>query len=973
METTDTIENNDNIDKDSGGPETKPGVKLELGDIIEITAPSNNELNEITAIITYIDESKIKLFSVSTTKFYKLNISEDGRLTDESIQQIVLLSRSEEPGYARQNNLLPKTWVDVHFGGEIPTIITGEITNLEEDMIEITTYPELRNIYINFGYKGIPEHIPIEKIAIRRKPASLGPLGSLSLLRQQLEEGEEYEPPAEELASMEFTETGESILNIPEGAKPDENIRDSLHNLYVDANSIIYGELLEPIAQLVEVPEGQQRYGIDAQVNDLMDELLSVIPNSQRTKLVLDNIHLLIERFKELRQKFSKFDINENIYDVKQNGAYYKPLVEHIQRIDTNLRWLVPVVSNRRKIYDAEFPVEMPDVINEKLFTGIKGITDMQDEYYKNNSKNQALNYSTMQNRIQEWWKPTDSNINEAESILTTSKVLTELDTIVDNLGDFYSSVYNKSVKVSGDASRSSKTKLRRRARSVVEEDNKQQYVIQRYNLGLSKLDEQVMKSGKIIYAKADMTPNDEISIKSMIMMPEPVVRFSTIGLPNTNILEKSTLHQNYFMLFRLLRKNTEIIPHIIEDLSKELDYEEMEKETKNAFLTGIHEFILDKDIYVDENEKFKKFLETIIPKTRFLIKAVSKHVKNNVSLVDVVKQLEPFMVYTNDITYPQYNEIRYFIKNRIIEFKKSVEQRFNDMSTIRNAKYNVMSRPNAILRLLTEKENFANAFFQTYHFLSTASTDVPEYSNLPRMGVMGGLPAKDKKDTKLSSQEILFRMTQMDNCNLYTNILTSIMISLMTPINLSDALNQPNLDDITDLEKIKPTDCARRYLAKKYDSIKALQKDNNVDELFYDKDMDDTPYDILKKYKDDQTKMEPELFSVFLMENLVHKHDCPKYMANDLARTLIANKKLVQDGDYAVLELKPKLPSSIDESSLTDKEKESVEMEADIRKKIQYYRRLKNNWIKDDEIEDESFLDNTQCFSLIQLLIHLH
>ena len=110
-------------------------ITLEFGDIIEIIAPTNPEIHEMSALITYIDSEKIKLIDVTNYNHYRINITEDGNLSDESIIQLNLLSRSEEKGYARQNNLLPRTWVDIHFGGEIPAIITGEISNLEEDMI----------------------------------------------------------------------------------------------------------------------------------------------------------------------------------------------------------------------------------------------------------------------------------------------------------------------------------------------------------------------------------------------------------------------------------------------------------------------------------------------------------------------------------------------------------------------------------------------------------------------------------------------------------------------------------------------------------------------------------------------------------------------------------------------------------------------------------------------------------------------
>jgi len=298
-------------------------ITLEFGDIIEIIAPTNPDIHEMTALITYIDEGKIKLINVTNYNHYKLTITEDGRISDESIIQINLLSRSEDKGYARQNNLLPRTWIDVHFGGDIPAIITGQISNLEEDMIEITTFPELKTIYINFGYKGIPENIPIEKIIIRNQPA-LVKVPLLTMLTGDLEEGEVYEGEYN-LATIEYTDAGESIITVPKGVNAEKNVRDELHDMYVESSGIIFGEKLGEIAQLVEIPEGNQRFGIDIQVNDLMDELLSNIPNSQRNKLVLDNIHLLIERYKQLRAMYSKFDKNDNVYDIKK----WVPLINH--------------------------------------------------------------------------------------------------------------------------------------------------------------------------------------------------------------------------------------------------------------------------------------------------------------------------------------------------------------------------------------------------------------------------------------------------------------------------------------------------------------------------------------------------------------------------------------------------------------------------------------------------------------------
>ena len=149
-------------------------LSIKLGDFITIIAPTHQEIHEHTFLVDYLSSRKIKLVDVDTRETTILKLDATGNLTDESITSIELLDRAEEKGYARQNNLVMSTWVDIRFGGDIPTIITGMITNLEEDMIEIRTYPEDEMIYINFGYMGIPENLPIEEIRIRAPPSSFG-------------------------------------------------------------------------------------------------------------------------------------------------------------------------------------------------------------------------------------------------------------------------------------------------------------------------------------------------------------------------------------------------------------------------------------------------------------------------------------------------------------------------------------------------------------------------------------------------------------------------------------------------------------------------------------------------------------------------------------------------------------------------------------------------------------------------------
>jgi hypothetical protein len=206
-------------------------LSVEIGDVIMIHAHRNTNVDQQTYYVYYIDDLKLKLLNTSNHQLLQLNI--DGYVADESITAIDLLSRSEVPGFARQHKLQPPQWIDVHFNGEVPVIISGEITNLEEDMIEITTYPGMRVIYVDFEYKGLPESLPIEKIVLREKPKSIGASSLRSMLDGVTEITREE---AEAEPTVEFDETdGQMIVHIPENAtanpSPNEIVEECLYVL----------------------------------------------------------------------------------------------------------------------------------------------------------------------------------------------------------------------------------------------------------------------------------------------------------------------------------------------------------------------------------------------------------------------------------------------------------------------------------------------------------------------------------------------------------------------------------------------------------------------------------------------------------------------------------------------------------------------------------------------------------------------
>ena len=145
----------------------KDGIRL--GDIIRLQAPGNVRYDGNTYLVDYISPNEVTLINIDGSQTDTIVI-EKGRLRDIDLRGIEILSRAQQKGYARQNKLLPNQWIDLFFKGDVPAVFTGQIVNLDEDMIEVRTYPENERIYIDFGYKGLPRDLPLDKITLRDKP-----------------------------------------------------------------------------------------------------------------------------------------------------------------------------------------------------------------------------------------------------------------------------------------------------------------------------------------------------------------------------------------------------------------------------------------------------------------------------------------------------------------------------------------------------------------------------------------------------------------------------------------------------------------------------------------------------------------------------------------------------------------------------------------------------------------------------------
>ena len=305
-------------------------INLLLGDIIEIVAPSNDTIHKEIFLITYIDKSKI---IVKNEKKKQILGLENNTFNDKTIEKIHILRRHPEFGFAKQNKLIPGQWINIHFNDDVPVIVTGEILSLDEDMIEVKTYPSNKIIYIDFEYKGIKDDLFIEKIVLREAPRDLvrlkednrqnniiniEPMKEQTLDSSELQQNnQQNNQQTNQQNEQQNNQQNEQQNNQQNNEEKDEIMNNTNSNLsylnetspYLQAemftnsddiqiddtlidelNNTGLGRDLGRILQTVQVEENELRYGIQMQINDLTSDMVAKLPIEKRNKIAFEKI-----------------------------------------------------------------------------------------------------------------------------------------------------------------------------------------------------------------------------------------------------------------------------------------------------------------------------------------------------------------------------------------------------------------------------------------------------------------------------------------------------------------------------------------------------------------------------------------------------------------------------------------------------------------------------------------------------------
>ncbi len=886
--------------KSSQGQSPSPTNQILLGDIIEFDSPDNPEYHQQSFIVSYIDEQKLRLFNIATKQHGALHIDPDtGKFTDESIVGITLLDRSEDAGFARQNGLYVQTWVDVYFGGELPAVITGEITNLDEDCIEITTYPDIKVIYIDFGYRGIPEDLPIEKIVIRDKPASMRNMSMADVQRMDSEVEEEE-------ASMEMIPSGEMVITVPENAQADNLIKDRLKPLLF---AEVVEEDLEEFEQVVEIAAYKKRYTIDAQINDMADKYTAEFPPEQRNAKTMVGISRTIARFKQLRDAFSVFDANENVIGSKRVGPAYKPMVDQMTEGKTRIRWILPVVQTVKAL-NADTDVEMPDVKPESDGSTVAAMSRAMKTYAAKESDAIEPAYDKMVRDMYSAMRPAYEPPKTNTILFTSPDIAEDIETLVDN--------YPERNEFESSAAKPDGVLVSVR-RSM-----------QRFIRGTNRVEYQMNRSGGRTLIHKPLVSGESYSQKSVIVFPKSVMRYFRVADRFTNIKTRANLTQTPFYYFRALEKN--VMTKSIEPTQEPIEYIADSEEDGNKFMKTTQHIVPASGTIADDST-LRDILNVVFPDTKQLLHLFRPYF-TGYSMLDIAHEMAPMGFNPSDITFKQYIEIRHLLKTKTSDLVKRIQTNrmaFNKyIEAIAKNNNDDDTAVSMTTKLFGVNGYMTNSFNKSY--LSTVGRERNKQTGQPTYQT-------------LSNSETLVRVLTCDEAQVFYHMCRFHLLALRSPEKIVLELsNIPGIDNPFCKSVVD-----KKRIAKHYSSYNALYADNGVVAL-YDKDKDDTPYAVLKQYSAKQKEMHPEEFVQYLKEALISKHGTPPDEALELAETLIRGKKKVGEGALASV---PAQNAKIENNKLKI---------PDLLQNKTYFRRVDDHWVRDKLFDHDFDSDSINC-----------
>lgn len=628
-----------------------------------------------------------------------------------------------------------------------------------------------------------------------------------------------------------------------------------------------------PIQVFLEGDERQFTYSIEEQTNDMLEVLLSKIPTAKRNESVLNRINKLIVRFKQLYEKHTVFDkynnITKNDKKFKTKTNNWKPLSKVLLELNRNLYWVMMVGKYNNKL-----------LVGDDLINSILRIEAEIDIYNNDAVSLDQSRYIELYRKINKDFTPFEEiDRDELKNIIYKHQVGTDLQ-VINNNDNFKTNTYA----------------------------GKQYFYSQRFNTGLKYITQpKSINNIKSIFHS--LTDSDMLYIRSIMTLPKDFIQFSKVNLPETNILRRSNLGTNFINYWRLLKNPLRVKNTFISDFNYPLILNEEShfQKIKN------YELELPEGEEYSQVDKYMKYLNHIIPTTKTLFNLFKQNISGKLSFKDVVDELEPFMIYPEDITYQQYKEINKYINNLENGQIKSYVEKYTKYKTA------FSKIQNTFIPASNNKNAFADYKKQKFNNMTDLIDDklmVPGIGTPVRNDIVENYFYKTPPEynIKITNSEYLKEMIEKDfGVNFNTAVLLSNN-SLLSPENILTTINQ----DKEGLVQPIDNPCKNYIIAKKYKSNHDLEIDNGIENVYFDKEYDDMNYDILEEIQEeffkknlsfDKTKQNEE-FQKFLIDKLkkIYKFNegkVPYFNEDDIpyvVESLTNKSKKVLDGHYAFI-----------------------------------------------------------------------
>ena len=873
-------------------------INLQLGDIIQINAPTNSDLHNYIFYIKYIDNEQLDI--INPDKLYSINIK-DNNIDDESIENIYLLHRHESPSYAIQNNLITGKSISIFFAGKLPTIINGKITNLEEDMIEIITYPSKDTIYIDFAFSGIPKNLNIDKIIeIDDIKESFIDEDSENVINQQDEYGK-------------FSKQYDVEQNMVISIEDDNDEFQAYQEEFIDFDSIKIGEDLEDFQHTVNVDEDEIRYTLEQQIEDYIDKHLNNIPPQDVTNKTLENINLEILRYVELREMYSYFDKDENPNILPPIDDGYKPLVNnYLKNLDKQVDWLIPVTYNIREL--------MLD-------------NDIKDEIYNDDQYLQIIKYNdftkSLSDIINEWKskssKPCEYKyyINKLLSLFSNSLTNENTDNI-KNVNNVTNTIVNNYEDLTSYSV------------SQINQIKKSNFITERLNVGLTTEEQDIQN--KKLKNTVTLTNNDNIVVSGLLMLNFTYYNYSIKSGNYSNILDCANVSKCKTVFNTILNTDTILNEHRYTELenSQMIKPDDFIKDIN--ILNNFNIYYYDKQVSQNNNsDNYLDLLELAIPDNNSVINNLHEYY-DYYNIDSFIKFHQGFNIDMYNINYKSYMLVQKYIKANIENYdtkyrinQDKIENLINKLQTEVISEYKI--------DIQKYVKNILNFIDKPLH------TDIYTNYNI-------------SPDIGLSTSEIISTIYNIDGGTFLNSVLNKNILNLLIT-NLLDTYiknkqkqeqeqeqqqeeqeqeqEQQQEKPINESDKILNENCIKYIISKRYKDLDLLLQDNDK-LIFFDDEFDTTNYTLVNDYTYERQLLDDYKFVNFLQQELIGTYSIDKSLALREAKAIVDKKREIIDGDYAILENK-----------------------TDNRNYI--YVRKDNKWIIDEKFIDNFYIDGNQLF----------